>query len=722
MNGPCKMLLCVVAVLMMIVAFDRQATAEYKATEPKPLPAGAVAVTGPGNCDKPGTTYVLTQDVSGPTTPIFLGRNVTLDLNGHTLTYASANYEHVPNYGFEDGLKHWDASKAPGAVVLETEKTVPFVGRKLCRLPEGQEIVSLYVNLPVANRSYYAMCGVTNRNRRVEVSVEDARGESVHCEFKFGNRVRVSCPQKGSPKLGGGFVFAHIHGLPAGKYRIRVKALKGDCLIDEVDIRPALDAGIAVIEKTYPWAYYKCIYDGDYTAFFDYTKKGSTSVPVDGVPRVTGAGKITIRNGIIRSGVKGIRSWGIQSTAKDVTIVLENVKFVASGINTNAVDVPHAVIKDCRFEIDTPFIIDRHRLGDMVVNLRGPKKSEVSQCEFIGGQGCVKLGGAESVVHDNLFVNKQTVTNHYSIAAHTSGAKIYNNRFEPEIGSGIELFGSRNCEVYNNVFRITAAPPNCEYRYSDYSTNAIRITDYNRKPGARGACGENRIHDNRFFIVGKGYPQYDRYIPMAYGIFQSVGGGRTYVTNNTFVVDYQGTGKNGIARAIYIGGSDDGGEYTGNTITTNVPAFWIASRYGRAGNALIRRNTIIRAEGTKKFAPFEFGWYKNEAKDIELRSNDLKGLDFDVRFSNNRGNNHTFKVYWTLTVKAPAGTEVSILDKDGRDAFRGKTGEGGTISAELLEFSAVAKDRTYAAPYTVKAVGKQHQVKLDRNTEITIDE
>ncbi|HUW56477.1 MAG TPA: right-handed parallel beta-helix repeat-containing protein [Planctomycetota bacterium] len=704
-----------------VLAAAGDAPAEYAKTTPKPLPADAVAVTGPGNYDKPGTTYVLTADVRSPTSAVFLGKDVTLDLNGHTIEYASANYTHVPNCGFEEGLTHWDVSKAPGAKIILTEETRPFIGAKMLHLPEGQEIVSPYVELPVADRSYYAMCGVTDQKMAVEVSVEDAAGKPVHCEFKWGDRVRVSCPQKGSPKLGGGFVFAHIHHLGAGRYRIRVKAIRKDCQIDEVDIRPALDVGVAVIDKTYPWAYYKCIYDGDYTAFFDYTKPGSYSDPVETVPRVTGDGTVTIRNGVIKSGVKGIRSWGLQSTAEGVTLRLENVKFVASGINTNAVDVPQALIKDCRFEIDTPFIIDRHRLQDMVVNLKGPGASEVSHSEIIGGQGgiCCRASGCK--IHDNLFVNRQTVTNHYSIAATGEGIRITDNRFEPEIGSGIELFGAKNCEIRGNTFNITAAPPNCEYRYSDYSTNAIRITDYNRAPGAPGACGENTITGNTFHIVGKDYPQYARYIPMAYGIFMSVGGGRTYVTNNTFTVDYQGSGKDGIARAIYVGGSNNGGEYTGNTITTNVPAFWFASRYGEAANILAKNNTIVRAPNAKgDFAPFEFGWWRHEAKDVELRSNDFKGLDFDVQFSNTKDNRHTYKVYWTLTVKTTPAAEVVVTDKSGREVLRKNADANGELKAELLEFSAVGKDRTYSAPCKVTAAGVEKTVELKKNTTVTI--
>ncbi len=713
----------VVGLLVSAAAFGA-----YKPTTPAPVPAGAVEVKAPGNLDKPGTTYVLTADVKSASGVFCLQKDVTLDLNGHTVEYASAAYEHVPNGGFETGdIEPWDATKAPGARVVECDKARPFIGKFLCVLPQGEELVSPLINLPVANRTYYAMCGVTDTNRAVLISVEDEKGNPVTCAFKFADKTRPCCPQQGSPKLGGGFVFAQIFGQPAGKYRIRVKCVKGPAEVDEIDIRPAMDAGIAIVDKVFPWAYYKCIHDADYAAFFDLTKPGSSTEPMEGVPRVTGEGTITIRNGVIRSGFEGIRSWGVQSTAAGVKVKLENVRFEASGINTNAVDVPMADIKDCLVDVHTPFIIDRHRIADMAVNLAGPGASMVTDSEFLGGQGCLSIHGAGTEVANCRLVNRQTVTNHYSIAAHQDGLKIHDCRFEPEIGSGIEIFRGSHCEIYGNVFKIVSAPPNCEYRFSDYSTNAVRVTDYDAKPGAPGVCANNRIHDNKFFITGKEYPQFDKYLPMAYGLFVSVGGGTTYASNNEFVVDQQG-GKQSIACAVYIGGSSNGGEYVGNRITTNCPAFWVASRYGKAANVLIKGNTITRAADAKEdFAPFEFGWWQNAAKDVRLVSNTLKGLDFDVFLNTYSGvDKSAWSVGWTLKVsvvdaagKPVAGEEVKVRSASGRETVL-KTDDKGVASADLVEFTAMGNDRTAAGPYQVTARGATETVEMKSDKAVTL--
>src|SRR5690606_38375447 len=98
-----------------------QTSAQYKQHPARSLRAGEIPVTGPGNYDIPGATYVLMHDISAPRSAIFLGRDVTLDLNGYTLRFADGGYENMPNSGFEEGPRGWDLSNAPGAEVVGTD-------------------------------------------------------------------------------------------------------------------------------------------------------------------------------------------------------------------------------------------------------------------------------------------------------------------------------------------------------------------------------------------------------------------------------------------------------------------------------------------------------------------------------------------------------------------------------------------------------------------------
>ena len=697
------------------------AWAGYKPVTPRnDLKPDEIAVTRPGNYAEAGKTYVLMSDVSSEGTPIYLGKDVTLDLNGHTLTYAAAKYEHVPNYSFEEGLEGWDLSRAPGARTVSADVR-PMIGKTICELPEGQELLSKYITLPVADRAYYAMCAVATDKMAVTINVDDEQGNPVDCKFRFGDKVRPACPEvRRSPKLGGGVVFALLFGKPAGKYRIRVKAEKGDCLIDEVDIRPALDVGVGIVQDIRPWAYYKCVLDGDSTAFFNIYQKEK----VLGVPVVAGPGTVTIRNGVIRSGTVGIRSWAVQSTAKDVLVRLENVKVVASGINTNAADIVKAEIKDCRFEIDTPFIINRHDQTAVAVNLG--QGTEIAGNEFLGGQGCLNPG-ADAVVHDNLFVNHQTVTNHYSIACGRRGNRVYNNRFEPTQGAGIYI-GGQDHEVYGNTFTISSAPPNCEYRYSDWSQNAIRMSDYDRDPGSPGSCFNNRVHHNKIHITGKAFPQYDRYVPAVYAFHYSCGGGTNYIVDNEIVVDCLDPKSNVAITGLFISGAvKSGADWFNNRITSNVPAIWLGGRYGPSRYNRIVDNTIIKAPNAPAdFQPIKIGWWKYTTTDTEFYSNKFENCSFGIALDGT--GTPSYLVGWTLTVKVTDAqgqpvkdAEVAIFsDADGKEAARARTDEKGLVKAMLPEYRVNGQEKKACSGYTVKAAGKETKVSLTQDSEVAI--
>ena len=699
-----------------------------------------VAVKTAGNYDKPGTTYVLVNDITSETSTVFLGKDITLDLNGYTIKYAAADYKHIPNSGFEEGLKGWHVSKAPGAKVMNTADAHVFLGEKLLSLKAGDEIVSQYIHLPLANRSYFAMCGVTGRywhemkkypddEMKVSVYVEDEKGNEVKCMTKYGDKTLQGCPvEEKSPRLGGGFVYAHIANLPAGKYRIRIKA-DNDCLVDEIDIRPAMDAGISIIEKTTPLADYDHIIMESYPpvipAFFDYTDKSTSDKPLPSLPEITGTGTIIIKNGTIENGVDGILSWGIQSSAANVKVILDNVNIKTNGISCGAADISWAAISNCRFDVDMPFLIQRH-VGLCSVILRGDQPSIVENSEFNGGQGCLSIKGKYSLVHDNIFINNQTVTNHYSIMGTGDSSKIYNNRFEPKQGSGIYV--SRYTEVFNNIFKIETSPPTCEYGREEYSTAAIRLGDYGAAPGSPKASIGNRIHNNKINIIAKNFPEPKEFIPMSWGVYYSASGGENYVYNNEITVNKIDPSSKVITAALYICGGPKyfGGQFYDNRITTNVPAAWIASMYGGASNSRLYNNTIIPLNGAK-FNAFTIGHAGCDdciAKNIEFRSNNIEGQKFEMSVTDQ---DHSYSIFWTLKIKladstgSPSkNTDVTIRDRNNAIVLNTKTDNNGMISVELPQYSVYGKEKKISSPYTVSAGNFIKEIELDNNKELIL--
>jgi hypothetical protein len=715
--------ICIIALCVASV----NVTAQYSQSKNKPLTENAIAISKPGSYAVSGATYMLMNDISSPRSAIFLGKDVTLDLNGYTITFADASYEHVPNFSFEEGLKGWDISKAPTAKIEDTKVHV-FVGDKVLRLSKGEEIVSPYINLPVANRSYLAMCGVAKLNMKVSVYVEDVQGQSVVCNTTYRDGVKQSCPvENRSPRLGGGFVFAHLTGLKAGKFRIRVKA-ETDCLIDHVDIRPAMDVGIGIVEKTDAMGHNDHLYERAHSAFFDYTADASQSTPVAGIPVVTGKGTVTIKNGIIKNGTLGAISWGIQSTAEDVMVVLENVKIMNSGINATAADLLQATITKSTFEVENPFIINRHGSEFYAVDLRGNQSSEVSYSEFIGGQGCLVFKGNFSKVHHNFFANHQTVTNHYSIMAMGDSSLVFENVIKPEIGSGIEVYVHRGMEIFNNEIHIEAAPPTSEYGHEEYSTTAIRIADYNAIPGSPRGCFGNKVYNNKIYVTGKDYPDYPDYIPMAWAVFYSASGGENYFFGNDIHVEDLTVGLKNETAAFYIGGGTIGGQFFNNRITTNTHAAWVASRYGGAEGTSLHNNTIIKSpKAGENFKPIRMGWAERKdcvAKGVEFRSNTFEGLDFSIDATDQP---HSYSVWWTLTVnvtdkkgKAAKEVDIKILDESGQEVVQQQANEQGFIQVELQEYLVDDKEQSLHSPYTIIVGKKKTKVDLIENTEIKL--
>ena len=698
---------------------------------------GVEAINQPGYYGKEGTTYMLTQDITSDKSAIFLGKDITLDLNGYTITYAGGNYEHVPNFGFEEGLTGWDISDAPGAKVVNTAEVHTFIGEKILSLEAGDELVSPYIYLPVEGRSYFAMCGVTGRyyhdmggdvtnDMKVSVFVEDEKGENVECVNQYGDTTIVGCPIiNRSTRLGGGFVFAHLKNLPAGKYRIRVKA-ETDCLVDQIDIRPAMDVGIGIVENTHPYGHYDHLYKQVHSAFYDYTNDFSDGSPVSDITKIEGKGTVTIKNGTIKNGTLSIMSWGIQSTAEDVRIILDNVKIINSGINATAVDVPHATITKCQFEVNNPFIINRHGSQFYAVDLRGETASEVSYSKFYGGQGCLVFKGLNSKIHHNFFVNRQTVTNHYSIMAMGDGSKIFENKFEPEIGSGLEIFRHKNIEIFNNEFTINAAPPSCEY-HEHYSTNAIRVADYGAELESPRGCFGNRIYNNKSYISGKKFKQYPGYIPMASAFFFSTSAGENYIFGNEIYIEQEDPETDAEAYAFYIGNSR-GGQIYNNRIISNVTPIWVACGYGSATGTVLTGNKITRSpDAEADFQAVRMGWIERTdclAKDIEFRSNELGDLSFGIDATDQH---HSYSVYWKMTVhvidkksKGVSGAEVIILDKNKEEVLSQRTNSSGSIQVELVEYSMDSDKIAYLSPYTVIVNNKKEKVSLNRNKEITI--
>lgn len=66
---------------------------------------------------------------------------------------------------------------------------------------------------------------------------------------------------------------------------------------------------------------------------------------------------------------------------------------------------------------------------------------------------------------------------------------------------------------------------------------------------------------------------------MAWALFYSASGGENYIFKNQITIDHQGIHTQAEAAAFYICGGPEGfgGDFSRNTIHSNVPAAWVAT-------------------------------------------------------------------------------------------------------------------------------------------------
>jgi hypothetical protein len=79
-------------IFSVIIILTSTCFAHYQPVEHRKPSGNEIAVTKAGSYAKAGETYVLINDISSEMSALFLGKNVTLDLNGYTVKYANYVY------------------------------------------------------------------------------------------------------------------------------------------------------------------------------------------------------------------------------------------------------------------------------------------------------------------------------------------------------------------------------------------------------------------------------------------------------------------------------------------------------------------------------------------------------------------------------------------------------------------------------------------------------
>lgn len=167
---------------------------DFSAAYPSAGCAGLLGVTfsNGGRTYNADTLYQLAADVTcNDNGFLFAASGVTLDLNGHVLTYNNAAPLTVPNGGFtadspgSTTITSWNISGAPDSSFLVAVNDVYLLGSQLVRwtVSNGstspQVIKSNTISIPLANRTYTAsvdqtLLGLTTKLSLLKIEVYDS--------------------------------------------------------------------------------------------------------------------------------------------------------------------------------------------------------------------------------------------------------------------------------------------------------------------------------------------------------------------------------------------------------------------------------------------------------------------------------------------------------------------------------------------------------------------
>jgi hypothetical protein len=652
---------------------------------PVPLVFAQTAyVASCGNLNQANTTYILNNDVSSQGTCITITADgITLDLNGHIVTYDNYSKAGIPNADFELGSgsipSDWDLSQAPTAQ-RGSNFGVPMINQwhlYLDKAPNGTKIVSSWAYLPPNAK---AICSFSRGDPTwayttaplFNITVEFEDGSVVFTkDFTAENRFEFTAkPTEGRYRA----ILTLVNG-----YGLQLQAYGRYPILDLFDIRPAYNYGV----------------DASYRK------------------------NITIKNGkIIQGEAKGAVSHSIRIQGV-TTATVSDVHIETSGLESASIYGTYtsgATIKNSTFLNGSLDVFNRHQLSAAVSVANGSNSLITNNTMECGpGWGCI-LGGDSSEVSYNNFKTNSVVTNHHAVVYYgVENIKVHDNVIEANPGQGILLSKSTDLEVYNNTITIKSTAPNYEYGF--YSMDAIRINDYSNTDTY--PCSNLSVHDNDIFLYGDLQPifkgQTDGYIN---GIANICSYGNAVFSNNKITA-------RSVDPNVMIGGIEPGGRtdyeviYKNNTITSdmyNVTFGGYPAGGDIQGNVKFISNTFVKGTNPTNYHTF------GQIRAGKILSDSYRFIDTALQngatLSDVASGIYQYKYYadWYLNILVKsqdgnpiANASVVLQDKSGGTVFSGQTNSLGKIDKiTLSEFQQsnwnYVKTITYYTPHTIKII------------------
>lgn len=141
--------------------------------------------------------------------------------------------------------------------------------------------------------------------------------------------------------------------------------------------------------------------------------------------------------------------------------------------------------------------------------------------------------------------------------------------------------------------------------------------------------------------------------------------------------------------------------FGGNTIVSNFANFNMQDTYGVSINYRFVGNTFVKVGDRADYATIKSREVRPSKGHMFLNSRLEGGAGYDQI---DIGDEDEFTVQWLYELEAPVGADVTMVDAEGQEAFRGEVGDDGRVSVPLVHFHQVGSRRELKTPYAVTVV------------------
>jgi PKD repeat protein len=672
-----------------------QALATILITATIPIDAGWLQQRGPGPyyLDQAGATYVLQSDVTvNGTAFIVLNKNITFDLNGHTITYGNSPPITVTNGGIETGdLTGWNVSAAPGATVQPA--ITGMWGNYMLQLPNvssTETIVSSPITIPVANLEYEAaITPKGNSDTTVAISVIDTVTGAVLATGTSSNPAR------------GFSAITSFTPATTDPVALRIAVTPASGKTDTVD----LDYAAVTRSRDYG-----IVATPSYYALPQQLQTGTVTSEASQV------GNFTVKNGSITQGA-GRSYAGSPIFAQALTgAVINGVTMYASGMDTCQIFgqyITNLTVTNCNIQAGLDRISNRMLLIGAISMQRSAGTIDIENNEISGTTGCgIQITGAsytalnyQSIkILNNTVDHTAIVTDGYGIwiGFATNNYTVAYNTVHPVYGRGIMVDGGggQGSAILNGTIHdndvIVQERPYLETGYNGIEVPALRIRPY--------TCVLKNldIYNNSFVAytgIGTSWGAFGGRISLQNDSGQSTNC-NLVIQGNTFKAivtafdpSYTGAYTN-HAWAFGLSGVDPG---TGlivqnNQFISNCTSLNLGDNdsYGLTNaGVLFLGNTIVKSTAgvAMTYTSIAAGDWNNIVTNIQLVDTQYQnGATSTVTFLGNQAKDVEFG--WLLNVSVTDATgnpvnraSVTIQNQDGTQVYSGTTNAQGAISA-----------------------------------------